>query len=375
MKILVQHDYKATRKEPFGIMLRRLHDALTAAEIPVAYQFVFSDSAVAGGVSAVNRAVKKFPQLAALVQATPAAWAAISGAQVIQGEDKDLPFATLAEVADGLPRSLPFSRASVRFHGPAFGSGGSIPMLLQAGILAADNWWINGRNRALSVGYFVEVEKSSKKLPAPEGPLGALLAAFGKPKKINQYPLPGAAPEGAAPENDAEQPATLSPAAVKELTQQIRARLPQLVEQAAMPQSLPPVAEALAARVFESHPLKPTLERFFRPLGYSCKGGSGTFSLRRRTAGNHVVEVDLDVGTWSRSVIAHFKVHAPGARCTFGMPVAPGLAGAQYPIGDAAQWEKIVENLAVLAAHFDREVVPEIEAAVGPAPEWFEAPQ
>ena len=49
------------------------------------------------------------------------------------------------------------------------------------------------------------------------------------------------------------------------------------------------------------HPLKATLERHFRPLGYSCVGGSGTFTLRRRTAANHLVEVFLDVGTYGHA--------------------------------------------------------------------------
>ena len=362
MKVLIRHDYKASKKEPFGAMLRRLHDALLQASIPVAYQFVFSDSAVSGGVSAVNRAVKKFPALADLVQETPPAWAALSGPRVITGHETNLAFDVLAQIADGLPRSLPFAMASVRFTGLVFGE-----LTQLCGLTAADSWWINGRNRALSLGYFVDVARSSRALPPPEGPLGALFTALGKPKKTSQFPMPGSEPPQEAPPPPAPQQ--------KELVQQIRARLPELVEQAALPHALPSVEEALASRVYEQHPLKPTLDQYFQPLGYSCKGGSGTFSLRRRTAEHHVVEVSLDVGTWSRSVTAHFIVHAPGQRCAFTMPVAAGHGAAQYPIGDTARWDRIVANLATLAGHLDRHVVPEITAAAGPAPEWFEAPQ
>ncbi len=56
------------------------------------------------------------------------------------------------------------------------------------------------------------------------------------------------------------------------------------------------------------------------------------------------------------------------------MPVAPGIDGGQYPIGDAERWDKIVANLAALGAHLDRKIVPEIDAAAGPAPAWFDAP-
>jgi hypothetical protein len=101
------------------------------------------------------------------------------------------------------------------------------------------------------------------------------------------------------------------------------------------------------------------LERYFKPLEFSCKGGSGTFTPRRWNAANHVVEVDLDLGTWSHTVTAHFHVQVPGHRCTLPMPAAPRLDGARYPIGDADRWEKIVANLAALSAHLDHQIVPD----------------
>jgi hypothetical protein len=47
------------------------------------------------------------------------------------------------------------------------------------------------------------------------------------------------------------------------------------------------------------------------------------------------------------------------------------VPGAQYPIGDAEQWQKIVENLGALVAELERAFVPEVEAAAGPSPEWY----
>lgn len=44
----------------------------------------------------------------------------------------------------------------------------------------------------------------------------------------------------------------------------------------------------------------------------------------------------------------------------------------QYPIGNAERWQKIVENLAVLVTELDRSLVPEIERAAGPTPEWYQ---
>jgi len=89
---------------------------------------------------------------------------------------------------------------------------------------------------------------------------------------------------------------------------------------------------------------KPVLVRAFKPLGYDCRGGSGTFTLRRRTSGNLTVEINLDVGTWSRSLTGFFKVHG-----LLPLPVSRRAAGGgQYPIGDEHRWQQIVANLAAL---------------------------
>ena len=376
MKLLIQHEYRASKKEPFGTLLRRIHDGLLQTSLPVSFEFSFADSPMAGGVSSVNRAVKKFPQLVALITTEPlpenmgAPAGMLRGQQTISGDETQLPFATVAEVADGLPRSFPFNTASVRFSNAAFGStpsGLTTPHLesLRCGISASDSWWVNGRTRFLAANYVVDVPQTSRKVPLPEGPLGVLLGILGKPRGVSQFPIK----ESPEAETIALRRASAVPPELAELDQRIRARLPELIAGARMPHE---IASAQAPSAMS--PLKPALVKHFKPMGYSCKGGSGTFTLRRRTPNNHVVEVDLDVGTWSRNLKALFRVHVPDFQLTLPMPAAPGLKTFQCAIGDAGRWEMIVENLAALTAHLDREVVPEISAAAGPAPEWFDAP-
>jgi hypothetical protein len=162
--------------------------------------------------------------------------------------------------------------------------------------------------------------------------------------------------------------------AVQEIVVRYRGRMNEILQRAALPHELPaPGEEAYAGLGVTSGPRKPALERAFRPMGYSCKGKSGTFTLRRRTAENLTVELHLDVGTWGHSVLAMFRVWGMGFKGTVMLPVsANGLVGAQYPIGDAERWQKIVENLAALVAELDRTLVPEIAAKVGPSPEWYQ---
>ncbi len=161
---------------------------------------------------------------------------------------------------------------------------------------------------------------------------------------------------------------------MSEVITDYKARLAEVVERAALPHDLPPALEALQTTSFAdtTGPKKPVLVRAFKPMGYDCQAERGTFTLRRRTPGNLTVEISLDVGTWSKSLSGSFAVTGVGFSARLRLPVSKrALEGMQYRIGDAAHWQKLVDNMAAIVAEFDRTFVPAIEAAAGPAPEWF----
>jgi len=123
-------------------------------------------------------------------------------------------------------------------------------------------------------------------------------------------------------------------------------------------------------------PKKPELVRAFTPMGYDCRGESGTFTMRRRTLGNLTAELLLDVSTWSNLVMAIFRVqglvNGIGFKATLILPVArQATVGAQYPMGGLERWRQIIDNLAALVAELDRSFVPAVEAISGPSPDWF----
>lgn len=365
-------------------MLRRIYEGLGQGELPVLYRFTFADHLVPGMVSSVARAVKKFPYLAPLVTTAPISPILRSkepdkvGPPAIIGDATSLEFAQLAEVADGLPRSLPFRLADVRFYTDEFGKApatvktetAAADALLHGhfntGLRASDTWWVNGRNRHLGAAYVVEVEERSRKAPLPPGALGAFLATLGKGRTVAQFPIE-ASEEG---EKVILKGKSQAPPELVALAERLRERMPELIAGAGMPHAI----ESARAEHATS-PLKPALEKHFKPMGYACKGGSGIFTLRRRTAANHVVEVNLDVGTWSRSLTGHFHVYMQDFQIRLPMPASAELPSMQCDIGDAERWEKLVENMAAFTRHLDREVVPEVEKVAGPAPAWFEAPE
>jgi hypothetical protein len=239
------------------------------------------------------------------------------------------------------------------------------------GVIVGDTWWVNGRVRSLYALTIVEADAAGKKLPATPDSVAAVFAACGKAKSTVQLPL-GAGPEAGA----ASSPAGPSPEAAREVAavvRDFRTRLAEIVDRAALPHDLEPALEMLANTPLgePSGPKKPVLVEAFKPLGYDCRGGSGTFTLRRRTAGNLTVEIELDVGAWSNSLTAMFHVHGLGFTALLPIPVSKRALRGQYPIGGPERWRKIVDNLAAFVRELERSFVPAVEAAAGPSPEWY----
>jgi hypothetical protein len=393
MRVALLTTFAASKKEPLATVMERIHQAFLDAGLgePV-IQFNFGDAPLPGFVSSVDRVLKRYPDLERFM-ATGSPAPGIAGARRISNgpmsaaAGEALEFSTLTEIAAGVPRSFPFHNVALHFRSPEFGPLAPTPTPLPsagmlAGVLLTDSWWVNGRRRSLSACTVVDADPGSKNLPLPPPAMAAVLAACGKARKTVQAPLAGDTPT--APMLGVRLPTgTVIPSAdpkaalaVRTIVADYRARMQEVVDRAAPPHDLPPPgSEAYkeAGTGVMSGPKKPALDRLFKPMGYTCRGESGTFTLRRRTAANLTAELHLDVGTWGHRVLAMFRVLGVGFKATLSVPVsATAIAHAQYPIGDADRWQKIVENLAAVVAELDRTFVPEIEAAAGPSPEWYQ---
>jgi len=398
MRVAVHTSFAADRREPLAALVERVHTAFhNAGEGEPRVQFALSDSGIHGFVSSVDRVLKRFPELEHFLVTSGATPAAGPLAQPIRqiGNHVGSPaagepasFATLLAVAAGVPRSFPFHNVELRFTGPAFGSlpqGPGLESLTMAdrirlfdarglvpGVVVGDSWWVNHRQRALSALTIVEADPGSKKLPALPAPVAAILSACGKVRKTTQVPLPETPSAPAASVTGSPPPDVR--AAVRIIVADYRERLAETIDRALLPHDLPDHPEAMAStppgRI--SGPLKPALASAFAALGYDCRGDTGSFTLRRRTEGNLAVEIHLDTGTWFPFVLGYFRVQGLGFSASHPLPVARrAAADAQYPIGDAARWQQIVENLTALVAELDRSFVPEIERTAGPSPAWY----
>jgi len=372
VRVALHTTFRANKKEPLGALLERIHTAfLTSGVGEPSIAMACSDAPVAGFTSGVERLLKRYPELERL---------AVTGSMLpggplvrqIAGEHVE--FATVVAIAAGVPRSFPFHNVSVHFQSPAFGLERSPESrgVVMPGVIVGDSWWVSGRERSVSALTVVEADRAGAKLPSLPEPVAAVFAVCGKVKSTVQVPLaergtPTALPKAARPSPDVAR-------TVNAVVLDYRARLAEIIERAALPHDLPSSAEALMTTGLAetTGPKKPVLVRAFKPLGYDCRAGSGTFTLRRRTSGNLTVEIHLDVGTWSRSLTASFSVVGLGFKARFPLPVSKrAIAGGQYKIGNVARWHQIVDNLAALVAELDRGFVPAVEAASGPSPAWF----
>jgi hypothetical protein len=372
MRVATLTTLAASKTEPLAELVGRVRQAFLNAGLgEPAIRFTFVDSPTKN-VLPVDRALKRYPEMERFLVFRPLIPSSPTDSRMLSnsatGEPAD--YATLNAILAGVPRSYPFLGVWFHFHAPAWGErliglpkmGHSLP-----GVLIVENSGVKGRQRALSAYTVVEAEAGDKTLPPNPEPVDAVMKACGKVRRTEQVPIraPGGGLVGAIPAENA--------AAVKAIVADYRARIHQIVERAGMPHNLPLAAEIQDQNAgIATGPRKPAAEGVFKPMGYACRGGSGELHLTRRTAGNLTVELYLDVGTWSQEVSALYTIHGAGFRESLPIPVNPReITNGQYPIGDAAQWQKIVENLAAMVRELDLSFVPEIEQVAGPTPAWY----
>jgi hypothetical protein len=374
MRVAMHHSLDASKKEPLVELTGRIRQAfLDAGLLEPTIRFTLMGSGRVEGSSPIDRVLKRHPEMerfetfSALI---PGGSESRLLTNASSGEAAE--YSTILAIAAGVPRSYPFSAVVLHFHALAFGErliglpkfGNSLP-----GVMVTDNRWVNGRHRVLSVYTVAEAEADDKNLPPNPAPIDAVIKACGKVSRTDQVHLlapDGRTIVGSIPPSNVE--------AVKAIVADYRARIKEVVDLAGLPHDLPPAAEIrLQNPGVLAGPRKPALETAFKPMGYVCRGGSGEFHLTRRTSGNLTVELYLDVGTWSHAVSAIFLVQGAGVKGSLAIPVSPReVSCGQYPIGDAHQWQRIVENLAAMVRELDRSFVAEIEKAAGPSPAWYQ---
>src|SRR5437762_11170731 len=192
MRVALLTTFVASRKEPLAEMLQRTYQAFSGAGLgePV-IRFNFGDTQLSSSVSAVDRVLKRHPELARFVT-TVVPTPLIPGARRITNDPlspaagEAVAFPTLHAIAAGVPRSFPFHDIAIHFYSPEFGElipVGTRSPEMTCGILVGDSWWVNGRNRSLSACALVEADPANEKLPSPPAAVASVLSALVKVRR------------------------------------------------------------------------------------------------------------------------------------------------------------------------------------------------
>lgn len=347
MRVALLTTFAASRKEPLVAMMDRVHEGFLDSGLSEPFiRFNFGDG-LPVSFSSVDRVLKRHPELARFVtEAAP--MPGITGARRISngpmsaGSGDAVPYTTLQAIAAGVPRSFPFHSVMLHFYEPEFGelmSTGAYAAEMMAGVLIADSWWVNGRQRSLSACRVVEVEPGDKQLPVPKGPLATVLAACGKARKTIQAPLagqlePGPVPAVRLPTGVAVPSANPQLAvAVKAIAVKYRDRLPEIVKEVKLPHDLPGPAEMTKLSLgVNTGPKKPALERVFKAHGIHSPGRDWRIQLAPAHRG------EQHAGTASR--LRYLAPQSPGD--------VPGVGTGIQSDAYAAAYRKGRDRLTVL---------------------------
>jgi len=249
MHVAVQMEFKADRREPLGDMLRRIAAQFEQAGLELTTGATFSDGMVASKTSAIDRALKKYPHLAAFLR-EDAPFPSMPAMRRLTSQGTR-PFAMedVIALADGMPRSLPFHAVIVQFRHADF--DGTSPESSRPapafGVIVHDSWWVNGRTRNLSAAYSVDVYGAAKKLPDPPASVRPILDAFGKPRNRRQLVVqPPDADEGSRDPGNA---AKLAP-----IVAAYRSAMQSLLQRIALPHDLPPARDVRRANALAADP-------------------------------------------------------------------------------------------------------------------------
>lgn len=103
--------FLASRKEPLSALLGRIHAAFRDGGGPLpGVRFVFADSSIAGGVSSVDRVLKRFPEMQrflATAETFPGqpSYRQLSNQAGTPMENEAVEFDTILRIAEGVPVS------------------------------------------------------------------------------------------------------------------------------------------------------------------------------------------------------------------------------------------------------------------------------
>jgi hypothetical protein len=401
MRLFRTYEYRLSRQEDAGVLVRRVDEALAASQKRAMRHWFYFGDALEAKISACRRAVKSRPDLERYLFARSKAptatlhlsnllppWAEANP----NGELPDVSIGAWLEVSAGIPKRFPFLKATFLFDQvpwlggapreaptPAAHHGGPLfaySSCSGSAVMIRSDWWVSRRQVGLYSS--IEIEPPTPAATTIGGlpqETTSLLAQLGKIHRV-----------GLRIEYDATE---LSEFAIaKDQVSALRERYLGLLSgplpmEWQLPFSLPAYEDANSRRPdnlsclisFGTSP-KATLLELFTPLGYrydSKASGGGMYMLTKRTAQNHSLRLSFDRGNNIKQFHASLGIRGAGVSLSLPLPCTQFMGNCTaYPVLDADTWSQAAANVAEVLRRIETPLLTEFEAIVPPAPAWYE---
>lgn len=384
MKLYYGMYYSLTKNDPIKVVFQRISKVLKEyRSIDGPNYFYLSDHAARFDrkpVSAVDRVLKKFPELSRfLFEAEEEINEEKNTYKVLSNFPFDIPallgtvkgrhtenvsLDILTQIAEGIPRSYPFKETRFLFDEIGWSqnrSGDEDSAFDLNSILYINDWWTPKRHTELTAKIAIPQPSAEKEKLSPLSERNQkALSDLGQIKIKELCVEPSKEEKGLFEELESKgndliysfREKTLSP-----VTFLYPHHLEDNVEGA------------------YNVPRKPTISKVMKKHGYkhlSKEGFHGCLVYGKMTENNHRILLEFDSGSTFYHLRCNFTIQGPCWKQRIEeIPCRHNSNRDFYPIPDLQTLEMVTENFCATIAFMENTIVKEIENLYGPAPKWF----
>lgn len=400
MKLLRHYDFRVARRDSVGELFRSVTAGFEKFGIVPRCSFYLEEFPLQK-VSPVDRLVKHAPEFEPFkIPAIDSEDPLIGHGPVLTNLDSswnighaipptiDIPINLLAEVADGIPRKFPFYISNFMFHGIdlldasrerhaaanrrstfAPRSSARLPAQLPnrcvgPAIVIASRSWQPHRDTTLEATVCVPAPPdNAESLPDIPAGIQTLLDEIGTASQMAISIEP--APEGVDPK-------TGRPPKLDALWTRYDDGI--WCEGIVLPHRIPSAEEVGHFGNWKIGPMKSVLLEVFNPLEFQYQNqdsGQGMYVMTKPTSRNNMIELSIDIGSYSRSALFGLTLHGFRHWIHVSIPAGGKQSNqSSYAILSIENWRQMLENVAVLVQHLERTFVVEAEEILGRSPRW-----
>jgi hypothetical protein len=371
MRLFQRYSFSIPKKQKTGELVRKIFNLINEKNYEnTKVLFSFSDL-LESKISAQQRVAKTFPLMTQFCVEAPEKEESrnpLNALEIAEGIGRRFPFQTAQFIFWGVPASLlsaDFGAVdeSVLTALPELGACGLPP---QSFVAVTDSWWVNGRNKGMTAALELPLpDDRATDVTVPEE-LEQSLSALAKIKERQLAFFPTTEEI----EQQTEIHKVISPV-LDDYKKSIRA-VGSYLKRLNLPHPKLLTSESAESET-ETIPKKRIIGKHLKKLGYKHYGpggGQGLMCFRKKSAGNNIISIEFDFGSWSKTLHASLRFRGPLTEFFLTLPYSVDgttLSG----IHSADLFSRAIENLSVVVGAVEQELIAKVEEALPCTPSWY----